>query len=146
MPSLIGTWELVGWTASVGDREHRPFRGDVVGRLTYTDDGRMWATLMRRERSPISSATLAEATEHERAAAAAGYISYAGTFTDRGDTVVHHVELSLLPNWVGDDQVRLVAWIPNGDGGDDLELSTPPKTGRGGEDIVNRLRWRRVTG
>ena len=144
MSRLIGTWELVEWTARVGEREHRPFRGDVIGRLTYTDDGRMWATLMRRQRPAISSTTLAGATEVERAGAAAGYINYAGTFTDLGDTVLHHVEVSLMPNWVGADQVRSVSWIPDGNGSHHLELSTPVEQGRSGEQIVNRLRWRRM--
>lgn len=144
MSKLIGTWELVDWTASVGQREYRPFGGDAVGRLTYTDDGRMWATLMRRERPSVEATTLAAATESERAAVAAGYVNYAGTYTDLGDRVLHHVEVSLLPNWVGDDQERIVSWVPSGNGADHLELSTLPERGRSGEPIVNRLRWRRL--
>lgn len=139
MSDLVGTWELVDWTASVGSRRQRPFGGEVTGKLTYTADGHMWATLMRRERPAVSAASLAGATASERAAVAAGYLNYAGTYTVLGDRVVHHVQVSLLPNWVGEDQERVVRWI---DG--DLELSTDPETGRTGEPIVNRLRWRRL--
>lgn len=139
MSKLVGTWELVEWTATVGDRVQRPFGGDVVGRLTYTADGHMWATLMRRDRTLISAATLAGATAADRAAAAAGYLNYMGTYTENGSKVVHHVDLALMPNWVGGDQERNIAWL-----GDDLELSTDPENGRSGETIVNRLRWKRI--
>ena len=145
MSYLIGTWELVGWTASVGHRLHHPFGGDVVGRLTYTSDGHMWAALMRRDRQPVTAPTLAAATEAERASAAAGYLSYSGTYTETDGTVTHHVELSLLPNWVGEDQVRVVTWVPGDNGSSHLELSTVPARGRAGGRIVNRLRWRRLS-
>lgn len=139
MSDLVGTWELTDWVATVGERQQRPFNGDALGRLTYTRDGHMWATLMRKDRPLVSTSTLAGATATERAAVAAGYLNYAGTYTQTGDRVVHHVELSLLPNWVGQDQERIISWI-----GDDLELSTDPEPGRSGEMIVNRLRWRRI--
>ncbi|CAN5884808.1 lipocalin-like domain-containing protein [soil metagenome] len=145
MSQLIGSWSLVAWTASVGERVRHPFGGEAEGLLTYTDDGRMWATLMRRNRPSLSASTLAAATATERAAAAAGYLSYAGSYSDLGERVVHHVEVSLLPNWVGEIQERVVTWIPT-EGGDDLELSTEPTAGRSGELIVNRLRWRRLNG
>lgn len=139
MSRLVGTWELVEWTATVGERVQRPFGGDVIGRLTYTIDGHMWATLMRRDRTLISATTLASATAADRAAAAAGYLNYAGTYSEENGRVVHHVELSLMPNWVGGDQVRNVDWE-----GDDLILTTDPEPGRSGEVITNRLRWRRL--
>ncbi|MGH8912698.1 MAG: lipocalin-like domain-containing protein [Acidimicrobiia bacterium] len=139
MSRLVGTWELMDWTASVGDRVQRPFKGAAIGRLTYTDDGFMWATLMRKDRPAVAAASLAGATATERAAVAAGYLNYAGTYTANGHRVVHHVDVSLLPNWVGRDQERIITWL-----GDDLELSTEPERGRSGEFIVNRLRWRRL--
>lgn len=135
----------MAWTASVGNRVQRPFGGEAEGLLTYTDDGRMWATLMRSNRPALSATTLAAATATERAAAAAGYLSYAGSYSDLGVRVIHHVEVSLLPNWVGENQERLITWIPTATG-EDLELSTDPHEGRSGELIVNRLRWRRLNG
>lgn len=99
----------------------------------------MSATLMRRNRPPVSATTLAGATARERAGAAAGYLSYGGTYTAEGARVVHHVEVALLPNWVGHDQVRNIRWV-----GEDLELSSDPETGRSGLEIVNRLLWHRV--
>ncbi len=139
MSRLVGTWELVRWIAEVGERTQLPFGGDVSGFLIYTADGSMSATLMRRSRPAVSATTLAGATARERARAAAGYLSYAGTYTVEGRQVHHHVEVSLLPNWVGRDQIRNIRWV-----GEDLELSSDPEQGRSGVPIVNRLLWRRV--
>lgn len=139
MSRLIGTWKLVDWTAAVGERLTRPFGGDVTGRLTYTADGYMWAALMRRDRPLLLTTTLAGATSTERAAAAAGYLSYTGTYTEYPARVIHHVDLSLMPNWVGAAQERNITWI-----GEDLELSTDPEIRRSGEEVVNRLRWQRA--
>jgi hypothetical protein len=150
MHELIGTWRLVEWTAQIGDDPPvRPFGGDPVGLLTYTSDRRMWATLMRRRRPALGVRTLAEAPAEGRAQAAAGYVGYAGTFEVDGeagshDVVIHHVEVSLFPDWVGGEQRRLVRWIANEAGGHDLELSTPPEATRDGRMVVNRLRWRRI--
>ncbi|HSJ27069.1 MAG TPA: lipocalin-like domain-containing protein [Acidimicrobiia bacterium] len=138
MRSLVGTWRLIDWTVSVGDAVTRPFGGEAEGLLTYTADGRMWATLQRRGRPALGTGTLAAATAEQRAAAALGYLSYTGSYTLDGDRVVHHVEMSLFPDWVGEDQVRLVEWVEG-----DLVLATPPATTSAGRVVVNRLRWRR---
>jgi hypothetical protein len=147
MDDLIGTWRLVEWTVHIGDDapEH-PFGGDPVGLITYTPDGRMWATLMRRRRPGLGTHTLAGAASAARAEAAAGYVGYAGTFEIDGEGVTHHVEVSLFPDWVGGEQRRLVRWLAVEQGPPDLELSTPPEPTRDGRTVVNRLRWRRIDG
>ena len=145
MPDLVGTWRLVEWTFSVDDQKQRkPFGGDPVGLLTYTEDGHMSATLMRRERPQPDTTTLSAAPAGERAQIAAGYVAYAGPYRREGDTVIHQVEVSLFPNWVGGEQVRTITWIENENGGYDLELATPPEPTEGGRKAVNRLRWRRT--
>lgn len=144
MHDLIGTWKLIDWTVEFeGGRVVKPFRGNATGLLTYTDEGRMIASLMRTDREPIGTRSFAEAKALERASAAAGYLSYAGSFEIIADQVHHHVELSLFPDWVGGTQVRVIAWIDNQDGTTDLELSTahPPEE----RSAVNRLRWHRIT-
>jgi hypothetical protein len=96
---------------------------------------------MRPDRADLDTATLAAATVEQRAAAAAGYLAYAGTYRLDGDTVHHHVEVSLFPDWLGGVQTRLVSWE---DG--DLVLRSTGTTTRDGKQAVNRLRWRRITG
>lgn len=143
MHDHIGTWRLVEWTATVRNRTVRPFGGNPVGLLTYTNEGRMWASLMNPDREHLPTGTLAAATAEDRATAAAGYLNYAGAYRWDGSVVYHDVEVSLMPNWVGGTQERLVNWI-TGPHGADLELSTPPSNGLATDRIVNRLRWRRV--
>ena len=144
MQSLIGTWELIEWTFTVDDsRPTRPWGGNPAGLLTYTDDGRMSASLMSLGRPPAPTRTLSAAPIDIRAAAAAGYLSYAGAYSMDGDDVLHHIELSLMPNWVGQTERRLIEWVPS-NSGFDLVLSTPPTRTDGGRTAVNRLRWGRL--
>jgi len=144
MRSLIGTWRLVEWTFTVDDsRPTRPWGGDPGGLLTYTEDGRMSASLMSHGRPSAPTRTLSAAPIDIRAAAAAGYLSYAGSYSMDGDDVLHHIELSLMPNWVGTTERRLIEWAPS-EHGFDLILSTPPTKTDGGRTAVNRLRWERL--
>jgi len=144
MHDLTGSWKLIDWTVEMeGDRVVKPFRGRATGVLTYTDEGRMVASLMKTDREPIGTRSFAEAKALERASAAAGYLSYAGTFEIIGDEVHHHVDLSLFPDWVGGTQIRHIEWITNDDGTVDLELSTAHAPEE--RSAVNRLRWHRIT-
>ncbi len=143
MNELVGTWRLVEWTATIDGRQARPFGGETTGLITYTDDGRMWGTLMRVDRDDVDAPTLASATVEERARAAAGYLNYAGTYRIEPDGVVHVVELSLYPNWLGGEQVRDVEWVEGPDGTRDLILSALDHHPNGTE-VFNRLRWRRI--
>lgn len=126
-----------------GGRVIRPFRGRATGLLTYTDEGRMIASLMKTDRDAIGTRSFAEAKALERASAAAGYLSYAGSFEVIGSQVHHHVELSLFPDWVGGTQIRNIEWFTNEDGTVDLELSTAHEPDE--RSAVNRLRWHRIT-
>jgi hypothetical protein len=74
----------------------------------------------------------------EIAAAARDYFAYCGTYEFHDDTVVHRVELSLMPNWMGGEQVRHVVLD-----GNTITLSTPPVP-IGGRQQAASLVWRRV--
>ena len=140
---LVGTWRLVDWTVTVGERSRRPWRGKAIGLLTYTEDGRMWAALMATDRPDVPTKTLSAAPPKIRAAAASGFVTYAGSYSVDGDDVVHHVEVSLLPNWVGTDERRHIGWVET-DNGTDLELTTPPTDTDGGRVAIQRLQWTRL--
>lgn len=139
MHDLAGAWHLVSWSFELDDgRTTHPFGGDVAGLLVYTSDGYMSATLMRRNRPDLGTATLAGAPAQGRAVAAAGYLAYGGPYRIEGDEVVHMVQVSLFPDWVGGEQRRQIVWD-----GDELILQAATTTASGRR-AKNRLRWRRA--
>jgi hypothetical protein len=136
---LQGTWRLVSWQNRSADGEVTyPLGPDAVGYLTYTADGYVFVALMRADRAAFAAGDLLGGSPEERAAAAAGYISYAGTFEVRAERVIHHVLASLFPNWVGTEQERFVRWE-----GERLILSTAP-TVFAGRQQTGHLVWERV--
>lgn len=137
--SLVGTWRLVSYELRDEDGGvTHPLGRDAVGFLTYTADGFMAGQLGRSNRAPVTVDDWETAPDAEVAAAARDYFAYCGTYEVRGDTVVHRVALSLLPNWIGGEQVRLVALS-----GDTLTLSTPPLP-IGGRQQTPSLVWQRA--
>jgi hypothetical protein len=136
---LTGSWTLVEYTSTDQDGVvTRPFGTNLHGLLVYTPEGYMSVQIMKSIRPNFALNDLFSGTTEERAAATASYIAYAGRYTLAAEQVTHHVELSLFPNWVGDDQVRY--WTVEGEY---LTLRTPPMR-TGGKDHVGRLKWRRV--
>lgn len=140
---LVGTWHLVEWDCTLDGAYHNhPFGRAAQGMLQYTADGRMAAILMRPERPLFAKANLASGSDAEKIAAVNGYVSYAGTYRTEGNTVIHTVEFSLLPNWIGTELVREMSWTD--DEPAQLILTTRPRMNSSGQAVVNRLRWERV--
>lgn len=142
LDDILGTWLLVSWTAEADGGVSHPLGTDPVGTIIYTADGYMSAQLMRRDRPAYDSAWPGGGTEAQLAAAASGYLAYSGPFTlDESTGVVHHhVEVSLLPNWLGgvqDREGRL--------DGTRLVLSADT-TSRKGITSHSTLTWRRADG
>jgi hypothetical protein len=107
---LIGSWRLVSWeNRSIdGQKISYPLGRDAVGYIMYNQDGYMSVAIMRPNRTKFAAGDLLGGSAAEKAQAAETYVSYCGRYEFRGDTVIHHVELSLFPNWVSVDQERLV--------------------------------------
>ena len=74
----------------------------------YNEDGYMFVAIMGSNRPKFAADDLLSATKEEEAQAEETYVSYCGRYDFDEDTVIHHVELSLFPNWIGGDQERLV--------------------------------------
>jgi len=104
----------------------------------YNADGYMSVTIMSSKRPKFSSGDIKGGTTEEKVAAADTYISYCGTYEIQQDTVIHHIELSFFPNWIGVDQKRMLSIE-----GDRLSLSTPPISVAGVEQ-THHLIWERV--
>lgn len=104
---LVGTWKYRS-SALIHDDGNTMnlFGDDAIGYLVYTADGFMSAQLMTPGRAAFSLPNMREGTEAEKVTAFDTYGGYSGTYEVQGDTVIHHVQVCLFPNWVGKDQVR----------------------------------------
>ena len=143
MPSnpLVGTWLLTAWENRTADGDIiHPLGEDASGYIAYNDDGYIFVAIMRPARTQFLAGDLLSASTEEKAGAAESYVSYCGRYELQGDTVIHHVELSLFPNWVGVDQQRLVNIS-----GDRLTLRTRPLLLDGKQQTAH-LVWERVRG
>jgi hypothetical protein len=141
--ALVGSWRLASWVAIGEDGSVvEPMGADVEGLLMYSAEGLMITTIGRHARPPISGDDLLAGPADERLAAAETFIAYSGTFSVEGGDVLHSVDMSLFPNWVGGRQRRHVALSADGD---TLTLSTDRVLMRG-RPGVQRLTWQRIRG
>ena len=136
MKALVGTWSLVSYVTQTADGTRGKPYGDAVGRLSYDEHGNMSGQVMRPGRADVVHG---ESGLQEVRAAYAGYIAYFGRFevNEAQDTVVHHVQGSLIPGWVGGHQVRRLRFD-----GDLLILSANVR--KGGGTVEHVLTWRRI--
>jgi|SRR5579859_2734889 len=138
--SFEGTWRLVSAVTKTtsGEITH-PFGKDAVGYLIYSQGGYMAVAIMQPNRTNFASADIRAGSLEERVAAFDTYVSYCGTYEVKGDKIVHHVELSLFPNWSGVDQERFFEIS-----GDQLTLRTAPMTMEGVERTAHLI-WHRAS-
>jgi Lipocalin-like domain len=137
--ALVGAWRLLSWENRAADGQITyPMGADALGYLLYTADGRFSVTISRRGRAGFAAGDLLSGTTEEQARAVEGFVAYAGRYSFLGDRVIHHVELSLFPNWVGTDQER---WVELAE--DRLTLSASPLL-LAGRQQTPRLIWERV--
>jgi hypothetical protein len=137
--AVVGAWRLVSWENRAADGEDSyPMGTDALGYLLYTADGRFSVTISRRGRPGFAAGDLLGGTTEEQARAVQDFVAYTGRYSFLGDRVIHHVELSLFPNWIGSDQER---WVELA--GRRLILSASPLL-LAGKRQVPRLVWERV--
>ena len=119
---LVGAWRLVSWHNRDADgRLSYPMGPDATGYILYSADGHIAVSLMRAGRMLFTAGDLLRAQPAEKQAAAESFVGYAGRYRYLGDRVIHEVEVSLFPNWVGTGQERFVRLDETR-----LTLSTPP--------------------
>ena len=132
---FIGTWKLVDYSFLHEDGTvEKPWGDRVVGYLLYSAEGYMSGNLSPAGRRHNVESTDAKQTRRKR-----DYIAYAGPYTVEGDTITHHVEVSLFPNWLGTAQVRYHRLA-----GNRLILRTPPIPSGDGV-VAVQLTWEKVT-
>ena len=139
---IIGAWSLESYQSldPDGSDMRYPLGVDARGIIVYTADGYMSAQVMRSDRPRFQVGDLSAADTDELVTAASGYLAYAGSYTVAdNDVLAHHVEVSLLPNWIGETQYR-AAQIGNSR----LELRSTEPVLIGGQQLIGRVIWRRA--
>ena len=136
---LVGTWALETWELvdQYGAVDH-PFGTKPVGYIMYGQEGYMSVSFMTTGRKTFGAADILGGTLEEKNDAIGTYISYSGRYEIESDRLLHHIEVSLFPNWTGITQERFVTLE-----GDTLRIRTPPLLIKGRMQ-VGHLVWKRV--
>jgi hypothetical protein len=136
---LVGTWRLRSFEMR---DEHGniayPFGHETGGFITYTTDGRMSVQFGNAQRADLRYDDWLGATVEEIERSARGFFAYCGTYEIRGNQVIHRIEWSLMPNWIGGEQQRF--WELDGN---TLSITTPPLRLEG-RPQVSALVWERL--
>ncbi len=121
---FLGAWRLVSAEFKLSDGSKRyPLGKEVVGRLNYDAHGNMSAQLYRADRQNFIHDDQTAATANELKDAFISSVCYFGRYTldVENQTIIHFVEGSLFPNWIGGKQLRYFHFED-----EKLFLSTPP--------------------
>ena len=138
---LVGSWQLQRYQVVVGGEQRPSILGArPQGLLLYNPDGYMSAIMVARNRDDVNAPSLLAAGDRVALAAARSCIAYAGRYEVLGEQVHHHVESSLLPDWMGRTLVRTIQWQD-----DVLTLSPPDEQTRSGKTVQRAITWSRAT-
>ena len=140
--AVVGAWRLVSYVVEDADGSNRtyPLGADADGVIIYTASGHMSVQIGSTGRPEYCDGSLHGGTDAERAAAAAGYLAYAGRYTVSAEGVIEHLpDVSLFANWE-QTTVSRQATIAN----DRLTLELVKPLIIDGRERGGRLAWERV--
>ena len=139
---MVGDYRLASYTRTTasGDVAY-PLGRAATGRISYTADGQMAAQLNGALRPVGTPGDEFLRTPSDQAAAYKTYLAYYGTYDvlEQDGVVVHHVEGSLNPGWIGTDLRRSYRFE---DDGQTLVLEADSEYR--GERVHMRLVWQRT--
>jgi uncharacterized protein (DUF2147 family) len=136
---LVGTWKLISAVSEdlSTSQQTNIYKGTPVGFITYGADGRVMTIIVDsgRKKPAANVATAAEAEALFRSMAA-----YAGTYTVKGNQVIHVPDVSWNETWTGTDQIRDYKFD-----GERLLLATAPSPNPfTGKMSVRTLGWEKI--
>ena len=141
---LKGTWMLDSFTAADEEGETIDYMGaGATGFICYSNDGWMSVQIIKPDRMRYDISDVEGGTEEQTISAARGMFAYAGKYTvdEENAIVYHHLEFSLIPNWIGSTQKRYITKESD----NVLILSADPvRMGPGGNKRKSRLRWKKA--
>lgn len=125
---LVGGWRLMGYSVTADGKTDHPLGEHPRGAILYTPDGYMAAQLA------------GPAPDKDDDRPDAYYIAYSGPYDvdEANQTVNHHVDVSVIPSWLGTTQHRLARF----DGPDKLTLSVSER-GADGVTTTQTIYWAR---
>jgi hypothetical protein len=135
--NFVGSWKLVSVQGLAGYDNVK-----AVGMISYDNSGHMSVHIMRGDRGKM--ANRAQASDKEKSAAFDSYIAYYGTYTFEPENhiVIHHLEGSITPGQIGQDNIRYFELK-----GNRLTLSVA-NDGKGGrmpfKDATAHLTWEKL--
>ncbi len=138
---FVGLWKLVSFKSTGPDGSPLHLFGpDPMGTIMYDAHGHMAVQIMQQDRPFFAQADWRAGTPEETKPAFDGYLAYFGRYEVNEDEgyVIHHMEGSMFPNWVGGELKRFYLLSANR-----LVLRTPP-TLFGGVTGTSTLTWERV--
>ena len=136
--ALIGSWRMVSWTReAVATGVVTDALGpDPIGYIAYHADGRMMATVFRRDRPAPGAGPW---TDADKGQLFDTMLAYVAAYTLEDDRVVHHVEAAWNPTWAVDLSRPFTL------DGDRLVISGAPGIDPAtGEEVVYRMELRKV--
>lgn len=106
--SIVGTWQLTSWQAFSDSSFNYPYGQDALGTLIYTKDGEVALTLAYNNRDTLVSDDRSKIDALSAKKAYNSYFAYTGNYSVdlKKKKVSHQIEISLLANWQGTQQIR----------------------------------------
>ena len=106
---MIGAWQLVSFECKgEDDLVDYPFGKDAQGSIIYTAEGYVSLHIMRTVRSPYIEKALYEKGDMKYSDLP--YLAYSGRYyvNEVWPSVVHDLEVSLYPEWLGLQELKLI--------------------------------------
>lgn len=138
---LKGTWKLESFTSTDENGVTVDAMGPgVTGFISYSHDGWVSVEIMKPDRPLFDISDVVGGTAEQTLSAARGLFCYGGPYNvdEENGIAYHHLEFSLIPNWVGSKQKRYI----NKEGDNVMILRGDPVL-INGKIQTTRLRWLR---
>lgn len=136
--TIKGRWSVLSWEQVYDDgRIVLPMGTEVEGFIEYSDYG-MFCVVSKKDRKEFTTGGQWSAADTEKADAYSSYLTYAGGYDVEGNTITHHVNYSIFPNWVGGTQYRTAELD-----GDILTLTTARLEAGTTESRISKLTFKR---
>jgi hypothetical protein len=131
---VIGTWRAARYEMRAADGTmSQPYgAGPHLGHIIYHPNGTVSVLVVRTDIAKLDKAQSAA----DRIAALDRVTAYQGRFEVQGDKILHHIDVSLNPSWIGTTQERNAVLA-----GNRLTLS-PPADAKGSQPHIT---WEKLS-